>query len=306
MKRQLAETIKQSYPQKLPRQVQGKSDPEKEMKYYLNQIGKLNKQNQGPFVTLKKQTLVVKLLNFNSRSVALQIEVPHLCDLPSIMNNFNQLVMQEFKILKFYICFDLPLSCLNRIQAETIGDLDNYLMAKSILPTPNSEESAKASTVKKGSEATVSNGTPITNLLQEYQAKREQTAFEEQKDNLRKNLDADAFSHLQTAYECAQHTDNLSQTSSTSHTSERPSGLNTAQLLIAPQASTLTGTVQDSYIYRVTGREFNSNSIRINQNSLKEDDSIQELGIIPKEMATNINNYFQMQNQQANPVLEFS
>lgn len=264
LKKQLAETIKQSYHHKWPRQVHFNGDTEKQMKFYLNQIAKLNKQNQGPFVTLKKQTLVVKLMNFNNRSVALQIEVPHLCDLPSIMNNFNQLVMQEFKILKFFICFDMPLSCLNRIQAESISDLDNYLMAKSILPTLNSEESAKASTDKKGSEATVSNGTPITNLLQEFQAKRNPQdvgVIEEQKDTLRKNLDADAFSHLQTNSESdnlqreneAIHHGSWTQTSSTSHTS----GLNTAQLLIAPQASTLTGTGQDSLIYKVTGQEFN-------------------------------------------------
>ena len=87
-------------------------------------------------MTLDKDTIIIKLLNFSNRSLAMQIRVPDLCDLPGLMTNFNQLVLREFEILKMYMCFDLPLTTLNRIQAESISDLDNYLLAKS-LATPD-------------------------------------------------------------------------------------------------------------------------------------------------------------------------
>ena len=91
------------------------NDPEKILKFYLNQLEKLNKQNKGPWVTLDKDTILIKLLNFSNRSLAMQIRVPDLCELPSLMTNFNQLVLREFEIQKLYICFDLPLTTLNRI-----------------------------------------------------------------------------------------------------------------------------------------------------------------------------------------------
>jgi hypothetical protein len=79
--------------------------------------------------------------------------------------------MQEFKILKMFVCFDLPLSSLNRIQAEQISDLDNYLVAKSCMHLVNSEFSKKTltggQTGEKCSEFTTSNGTP-DNLLRVY------------------------------------------------------------------------------------------------------------------------------------------
>jgi hypothetical protein len=41
------------------------------------------------------------------------------------------LVLQEFEIQKVFFCFDLPLAKINKVQAQAINDLDNYLMAKS-------------------------------------------------------------------------------------------------------------------------------------------------------------------------------
>lgn len=46
------------------------------------------------------------------------------------MSNFNQLVLQEFEIEKILICLDLPLSRINKIQAQNINDLDDYLIAR--------------------------------------------------------------------------------------------------------------------------------------------------------------------------------
>jgi len=40
--------------------------------------------------------------------------------------------LQEFEIQKLFICFDLPLSILNKVQAQSISDIDRYLMVKSI------------------------------------------------------------------------------------------------------------------------------------------------------------------------------
>jgi len=123
--------IKNSYPKKEPPSYI-LNDSEKTLKFYLNQLEKLNKQSLGPFVTTLKDTLVIKLVNFSGKSVAMQLRVPNLCELPGLMTNFNQLVMQEFEILKLYVCFDMPLTSLNRVQAESINDLDNYLMATSL------------------------------------------------------------------------------------------------------------------------------------------------------------------------------
>lgn len=167
-------------------------------------------------------------MNFNNRSVALQIEVPNLKELPSIMNNFNQLVMAEYKILKMFICFDMPLSILNRIQVESISDLDNYLMAKS-MSIQQSSEHKTTDKKQKSSDATASNSTPVTNLLHEFRAQQTgnvlETIKEDVKVELRKNLDADEFSQIPLCTsDYGQIALNYSQSPSTSHTS----GLNTA------------------------------------------------------------------------------
>lgn len=160
LKQSLAETVRLAHPLKWPHTEHIQGEPEKHMKFYLNQIERLNKQGQGPFVNQTKRTLLVKLVNFQGKSVALLVEVPRLCELPSIMNNFNQLVMQEFKILKMYVCFDLPLSTLNRVQAEQISDLDDFLRVESLQPSIEKQRRLLDSEASK----TTSNGTPM-NLL---------------------------------------------------------------------------------------------------------------------------------------------
>lgn len=56
----------------------------------------------------------MKIVNFGGRSLAVQIGMPSLNNLPNLMSNFNQLVLQEFEIQKFFMCFDLPLSRMNK------------------------------------------------------------------------------------------------------------------------------------------------------------------------------------------------
>ena len=68
--------------------------------------------------------------------------MPELDKLPDLMSNFNQIVLQEFVIEKLYICFDMPLSVLNKHQAQQINDLENYLMAKSIQSTIEKHKTA--------------------------------------------------------------------------------------------------------------------------------------------------------------------
>ena len=99
----------------------------------------MNKMGKGPWVSTTKRTLLVKLQNFNDKSVAIQIRVPDLKNRPNMMTNFNQLVIQEFEFLKLYVCFDLPLSTLNRSQAENINDLENFLVARSLYSTDKKE-----------------------------------------------------------------------------------------------------------------------------------------------------------------------
>ena len=110
------------------------NNPEKSLKFFLNQIEHNNKHGRGPWVTQTKQSLLVKLLNFNGKSIAFQLRIPQLHNLRNQMSNFNQLVLQEFEIEKIFICIDLPLSRINKIQAQNINDLDDYLIAKQIQP----------------------------------------------------------------------------------------------------------------------------------------------------------------------------
>lgn len=90
---------------------------EKLLKFYLNNITKLNKNNQGPWITQTKKSIIVKLCNYQDKSIAIQISMPELDNLPDLMSNFNQIVLQEFVIEKLFICFDMPLSILNKHQA---------------------------------------------------------------------------------------------------------------------------------------------------------------------------------------------
>jgi hypothetical protein len=90
---------------------------EKLLKFYLNNITKLNKNNQGPWITQTKKSILVKLCNYQDKSIAIQISMPELDNLPDLMSNFNQIVLQEFVIEKLFICFDMPLSALNKHQA---------------------------------------------------------------------------------------------------------------------------------------------------------------------------------------------
>lgn len=172
----------------------------------------------------------MKLVNYQGKSVGLLVEVPRLCELPSIMNNFNQLVMQGFKILKMYVCFDLPLSTLNRVQAEQISDLDDFLRVESLQPSIEKHRKLMDSEASK----TTSNGTPM-NLLQEYRGLQDR----EERKELCLNLEEEVFSGLQhtSTEECAQNIDTQSTSNNTS--------LNLANLFIAQEAS------DDSRVYKV-------------------------------------------------------
>ena len=79
--------------------------------------------------------------------------MPELDNLPDLMSNFNQIVLQEFVIEKLFICFDMPLSILNKHQAQQINDLENYLMAKSIQSTIEKHKTAEK---REKGESTVS------------------------------------------------------------------------------------------------------------------------------------------------------
>jgi len=52
-------------------------------------VEKLNKSRLGPWITKSKKTIVVKLLNLMGKSVAIEIAIPKLYDLPNLMTNFN-------------------------------------------------------------------------------------------------------------------------------------------------------------------------------------------------------------------------
>ena len=135
--------------------------------------------------------------------------------LPDLMSNFNQIVLQEFVIEKFFICFDMPLSILNKYQAQSINDLERYLKAESLQQTIEKHKSTG-----KSSEFT-SQGTPVLNLLNEFklmQINQNNDKIEETKEECVINLENAVFRTMQNQSENAQ-TQNNTQTSSTSHTS---------------------------------------------------------------------------------------
>ena len=88
LKHTLRDAIKNAYPNKYPPDFI-RSDNDKTCKFFLNQIDKLNKSARGPWITLHKNTLLIKLLNFGGKSIAMQIAIPKLNDLPNLMTNFT-------------------------------------------------------------------------------------------------------------------------------------------------------------------------------------------------------------------------
>lgn len=63
LKRELADMVMMNHPEITP-PVHILNNPEKIQKFYLNNINKLNKNNQGPWITQTKNTILVKLCNF--------------------------------------------------------------------------------------------------------------------------------------------------------------------------------------------------------------------------------------------------
>ena len=58
-----------------------RKDSERCQKYFLNSISKNNLVGIGPWVTKTKRSLLIKILNYNGKSVALQISIPDLNNL---------------------------------------------------------------------------------------------------------------------------------------------------------------------------------------------------------------------------------
>lgn len=50
--------------------------PDKVQKFYMNQVKRQNAHKLGPWLTQTKQTLMVKLVNYQGKSIGLQIAVP--------------------------------------------------------------------------------------------------------------------------------------------------------------------------------------------------------------------------------------
>jgi hypothetical protein len=69
----------------------------------------------------------------------------------------------------------MPLSKINKVQAQSINDLGNYLMAKSY---NFGDSDRKIQSASKGEHASDYSGTPVLNLLNEFKAMTNQ---EEQK-----------------------------------------------------------------------------------------------------------------------------
>lgn len=116
----------------------------------------------------------------------MQIGVPNLNNLPNLLTNFNQLVLQEFEIQKVFFCFDMPLTKINKVQAQSINDLDNYLMAKSY---QFGDSDRKVQSASKGDNMCSDfSGTPVLNLLSEFKAMTTQEQEEEKTSSFNPNI----------------------------------------------------------------------------------------------------------------------
>lgn len=93
--------------------------------------------------------------------------MPDLKDIRHSMTGFNQLVFKNFKIQKFFVSLDLPLSRINNVQAQNIADLDRYLVAKAIKGVSSPHHSVKGTPINSVHTLT-SGGSPDINLLSEF------------------------------------------------------------------------------------------------------------------------------------------
>lgn len=133
------------------------------------------------------------------------------------------------------MCFDLPLSSLNRFQAESINDLENYLVAKSLHSTAKKEEGIHFSKSATNESFSQTGSKSPLDLLNEFNNMQKVQEKEEAKLEVCKNLEVEAFSLI------AQNENDtyITQSSSMSHNSGKPVQIKESHIYKVPSVQSL-------------------------------------------------------------------
>ena len=75
-------------------------------KEILNMIRQRNKKQKGPYLR-RPDNMHIKICNV-TKSIGVDMSMVNLAGIDNMMTNFNQIVIQEGIINKYYFCFDLP------------------------------------------------------------------------------------------------------------------------------------------------------------------------------------------------------
>jgi hypothetical protein len=88
-------------------------------KEILGMIRKRNKKSKGPYLRRPDQ-IVTKIVNV-SKSFGFKVQMSNLPGIDNMLTNFNQIVLSEPLISKYYCSFDLPVVQLSTMR-ETISN----------------------------------------------------------------------------------------------------------------------------------------------------------------------------------------
>lgn len=72
----------------------------------MAKIRKNNKKGEGPWLT-RADTIHTKAVNMY-KSIGFEVQMPGLAQIELMLTNFNQIVLQNGVINKYFVCFDLP------------------------------------------------------------------------------------------------------------------------------------------------------------------------------------------------------
>ena len=138
-------------------------------------IRKKNRSDQGPWLS-RADTIHAKALNM-FKSIGFEVKMEGLIQIELMMTNFNQIVMQNATVNKYYVSLDLP---VYQLACEAQPLVSNSLVVRhsriqTLVNLPRSEEETKNSTFVISND---SNSSPINkpyNLLEEFRKIQQNT-----------------------------------------------------------------------------------------------------------------------------------
>lgn len=72
----------------------------------MQKIRKKNRADKGPWLT-RADTIHAKAVNMY-KSVGFEVKMESLANIEMMLTNFNQIVLQNAVVNKYFVCFDLP------------------------------------------------------------------------------------------------------------------------------------------------------------------------------------------------------